>query len=227
MPRQIIRVYSTVPVLLLYSVLGCGGVPPEREPGYSPANSYYSPGWAPGQWVRYEFISGGVKKNVYIAVTDSEYIRGDEYFWIETVSKSDSAVIASRQLVIDVVNDPFLKTSGGLLPGADRYVVKYGQSPPYEMDIPTNETPAGLDFHYFFGGGRDLDIITVSDNVDYTTKSGKTFVCDGKSVLTGDKTVGRVYISADVPVTGIAKSETLRGKLELVDFGYSGADSIF
>lgn len=225
-----LRVGISLFSLLIAGVLqnvGCESPQPEYDPADDIPNSYYSPGWAVGHWVRYDFTVSGNRSSVYVAITDSEIIDGETCYWLETVKSNGTITVATRQLVTYSDSDPFLRTAGGLLPDATRYVVKSGSSSPTERTLSEGRASPIIDFERLFGGDEKIDMISVDENAAYTTKSGKEMVCFRKILMLNNENVGTVLLTRDVPVTGIAYSNGRNRELELVDFGFSGAGSVF
>lgn len=220
-------------LLYLFSIaailqnVGCESPPSENNPADVIPNSYYSSGWAVGHWVRYDYTVSGSRSSLYIAITDSESVGDETYFWLETVRQNGTAITGTRQFIIYFDDDSFLKASGGLLPGATRYVVKPAYSPPTEKTLAEGRVTPLLDYERIFGGGESAETISVDESAEYTMLSGKKMVCVRKILMLDEKNAGSVLMTRNVPITGIAYSDGNNRKLELVDFGFSGAGSVF
>jgi hypothetical protein len=224
--RAAILLYLFSLTAALYHV-GCESPPSENNHAEEIANSYYSTGWAVGHWVRYDYTTSGSRSSLYVAITDSERVGDETYFWLETVRQSGTVITGTRQLIIYFDDDSFLEASGGLLPGATRYVAKPAYSSPTEKTLAEGRATPLLNYERIFGGGEDVEIISVDENAEYTTLSGKDMVCVRKILMLDEKNAGSILTTRDVPITGIAYSDGNNRKLELVDFGFSGASSVF
>ena len=224
--RAIILLYLFSIAVALHQI-GCETPPSENNTSDAITNSYYSSGWAVGHWVRYDYTASGSRSSLYIAITDSESVGDETYFWLETVRQNGTAITATRQLIIYFDDDSFLETSGGLLPGATRYVVKPAYTSPTGKTLAEGRATPLLNYERIFGGGETVEAISIDESAEYTMLSGKKLVCVRKILMLDEKNAGSVLITRDVPITGIAYSDGNNRKLELVDFGFSGAGSVF
>jgi len=228
------RMKSRIPVSIFFLILavvipnfGCDSPETNYIPADDIPNSYYSPGWAVGQWVRYDYSVSGTRSSIYIAITESEAVDGETHYWLEAVKTNGTTTVATRQLVAYSDNNPFLIVDGGILPDVKRYAIKTDYSLPTERPVPEGKVKPVINLERIFGGEKNIDTISVDENAAYVTKSGKDMVCVRKILMLNDENVGAVLVTRDVPITGIAYSSGRNRELELVDFGFSGAGTVF
>jgi len=215
-----------LPVLVLLS-LGCGQGEPER--GYvGGVPSYSTDGWAPGQWVRYEYsVGGGKPAAVTVAVTGSEERGGGEFYWLEVMYETGDYARATRVLTPELAADDFFRAEGDVTPGAVEVMRRNGALTPYEVSLGEATDPSAASIQMLFGGGPGAVLVEPRDGVEYEALSGKDFVCTEYVLSLGGSETGTVYTSDEVAVTGVTRSARGSAVLELVDFGLSGAGSAF
>ncbi|MCP4231444.1 MAG: hypothetical protein GY771_15030 [bacterium] len=227
MTRTVKNVITILLPLATVFYIGCNPTPPERTEDDGTLHSYYATGWAVGHWVRYDYSKSGVRSSLYIALTDSEMMDGKTYFWLEAVQRNGTTVIATRQLIPDSSISVLENASGGLLPGAKRFIIKRGNVTSIELsptDVKNNDV---IDLKGIFAVSENVFADVEVIKTEYSAKSGKRLDCVSTTYRHTEGSSSVILDSVDVPISGIAYSKLAGGELELVDFGYSGADSVF
>jgi hypothetical protein len=174
--------------------------------------------------VRYDYYDSGVRSFLYIAITGSEEVNEETYIWFEAVKRTGAAVVATRQLVPGLGADGFADVTGGYLSGAKRFWVKRGNAAPVELH-PSRKNGAPINLERIFVENDTADV--TEREVTYVTGSGKVLDCVLKTYRLQKGGESVFLHSADVPVTGIARIESSGIRIELIDFGFSGSDSVF
>jgi hypothetical protein len=113
------------------------------------------------------------------------------------------------------------------LPEAKRFIVKRGKATPIELSPTDVKNTEFINLKGIFAVSEDVFTDVEVIKTSYFAKSGKDLDCVSTTYNHKEGSSSVILCCADVPITGIAHSELTGGKLELVDFGYSGADSVF
>ncbi len=187
--------------------------------------------WEVGRWCEYRLASrGGKESDVLVALTGKERHGGRDYFWLEVVVEREGRKVISKALVPQLESVSFLESGKDLTQEAKRFIVKVGDARAVELPLEElrllqkalDAVGRGPDLNEVFGGGADISA-KEAGTVTYETLAGKKLTCE-KFVLTkAGRDVGYAYVAEEVPVFGVAFSEHEKGKLELVDYGDSGA----
>jgi hypothetical protein len=190
--------------------------------------SYSAEGWAQGHWVRYEYsVGGGKPAAITVAVTGTEARNHAEYFWLEVWYENGGYRRATRVLIPELKPADFFRAEGDIPPGAIEVLGREGVMAPYRLSVDEAINPVGTSLQDLFGGGPGAVLSEKTSGVGYEALSGKGLECDEAVVLIGVMEKGNAYVCEEVPVTGVARSIHGPTVLELVDFGVSGAGSIF
>jgi hypothetical protein len=232
------RVKIALAFAVVVALCGCGpcgkkAVAPTLSPGEEILTEAVK-GWQVGQWCTYRLTSaGGKKSEVTISLTGSENKPGGDRFWLEVVADRGGEKVITKALVPQLERVTFLTGAKDLTKDSERLIVKVRNDPAIELPIRElklaqqiqEKLGQGPDLNEIFGGGEG---VTSREDavVPYETLAGKKVTCR-KIVLSKEgRDVGFAYGSDDVPIFGIAYSEHEGGKLELVDYGSSGANSL-
>lgn len=220
---------------LAAGLAGCGACKKKKEPPPpSPVEKELTEavgGWAAGQWCEYRLTeAGGKEADVGVTLTGKESRLGRDYFWLEIVVERDGRKVISKALVPQLERVSFLTSGKDLTKESERLIIKVGDEPAVELPLKELQllqqlseiTGKGPKLDELFAGGEGMSS-REEGPAEYTTRGGKKLACT-KLVLTRDgQDQGTVLACDEVPIFGIAYSEQAKGKLELVDFGPSGA----
>jgi hypothetical protein len=219
----------------LFIYAGCGSCDKKEElPPPTPIEEVLTEAvgqWEVGRWCEYRLMSrGGRESEIFVALTGSENVSGDTYFWLEVVAERDDRKVISKALVPQLDRVSFLESGKDLTKESKRFIVKVGEDRAVELPLQELQllqealelVGQGPDLNEVFGGGADVDAVEAG-TVKYDTLSGKKLPCEKLILKKGGREVGYAYACEDVPVFGIAYSEHEKGTLELVDYGDSGA----
>jgi hypothetical protein len=227
------RLKFILAVALAAGLAGCGPCQKKAAPPLTPAEVTFTEaveGWTVGQWCEYRTTSSqGRKAKVRVALTGREPHPGGDYYWLEVTVERDDVRVVTKALVPQMERVTFLTGPKDLTKKSKRLIVKVGEEGAVELPLKqlqlleaVSGAARGADLDEIFGGGEGFGSRDVGP-AEYRTLAGKDLACR-KIVLTdAGKDAGYFLGSDDVPVFGVAYSEHANGKLELVDFGQSGA----
>lgn len=220
------------------ALCGCGPCGKKAAPPtLSPAEEVLTEaikGWQVGQWCTYRLTSaGGKKSEVTVSLVGSENKPGGDRFWLEVAADRGGEKVITKALVPQLERVTFLTGAKDLTKDSERLIVKVRDE--RALELPLRELKLaqqiqekmgqGPDLNEIFGGGEG---VTSREDalVPYETLAGKKVQCRKIILSKEGRDVGFAYGSDDIPIFGIAYSEHEGGKLELVDYGPSGATSL-
>ncbi len=225
---------SALALAVVAAVSGCGPCGKKKPPPPTPIEEVLTEAvseWAAGQWCEYRLTSrGGKESDVSFALTGRERRRGQDFFWLEVVVEREGVKVITKALVPQLERVSFLESGKDLTKEAERLIVKVGDERAVELPLQQLQllqkaleiTGKGADLNDVFGGGADIDAEEVGPQ-PYETLGGKKLSCTKLALTKAGQEVGFVLACEDVPILGIAYSEHPGGRLNLVDFGTSGA----
>jgi hypothetical protein len=187
--------------------------------------------WEVGRWCEYRLVSReGKESDVLVALTGKERLSGRDYFWLEVVVEREGRKVISKALVPQLESVSFLESGKDLTKESERLIVKVGDARAVELQLKElrllqkalEAVGRGPDLNEVFGGGADVDAEGVG-TVTYQALAGKKLTCEKVVLTKAGRDLGYAYVAEDVPIFGVAFSEHEKGKLELMDYGDSGA----
>jgi len=223
-----------IPAAVILSLGGCGPCARKEPPPPTPLEETLTEAvatWAPGQWCAYRLTSaGGKKADVAVSLTGKESRVGRDYFWLEVVVTREGQRVITKALLPQLDRVSFLESGKDLTEKSERLIVKVGDEPALELPLKELQlvqkfgelTGKTADLDALFGGGEGVSSRDAGA-VEYETLSAKKVTCK-KLILSRDgRDAGWAYVAADIPIFGVAYSEHEKGKIELIDWGPSGA----
>jgi hypothetical protein len=214
-------------MVFIISSLGCGQSTLGGD-GVKHTPSHLADGWSSGQWVRYEYSMGtGEPAAVTVAVTGDEIMGGVYYFWLEVWYGRGGHRLATRILVPQLDTADFFGATGDLLPGAISIWRRDGVLEPYLVSLAEAEDATGVTLQMIFGGGSGTVLNKKTINVPYKALGGKDLECEESTIMIGDSEEETAFLCDEIPVTGVARVTRGSVTLELIDFGFSGAGTLF
>jgi len=224
---------STAACLALFG--GCGPcAKKEKVPPPTPIEEVLTEvvsQWEVGRWCKYRLAGrGGKESDILVALTGKERRSGRDYFWLEVVVEREGRKVISKALVPQLESVSFLESGKDLTKESERLIVKVGDARAVELPLEEfrllrkalEAVGEGPDLNEVFGGGADISA-EGAGTVTYETLAGKKLTCEKVVFTKAGRDVGYAYVAEEVPVFGVAFSEHEKGKLELVDYGDSGA----